>query len=715
MHHVTPNTNEAVTDKSLFSPEKTGVLKCLLARTMLPRLGPFGYALLCLLLVMPGSLWAGNGEEVESTMLMFVGENIEVLSIASRREESAWQAPAVADVISREDFREKGLHTLSDALSLVPGFFMARKEWGHEPYLWGIPNSVLLLYDTVPLNADTSKSLHQIDAQLSLGPVKQVEVVRGPGSVLWGPDAFAGVVNIVPLTGRDVSGVETRVSYTAPQNQVEVTANMGGQMGAVDGLLSVNAGRNANDDAESIGLVRFWRGDDQIFPPADRFGDETIAASRHLDIFGRVSLGNAVAISGRLVDNRVPYAIRNAGEELTWQEARKNPGGFAKIEARKSLARHSAVRFMSYFSQYDPEFEIVDRTISQREKSAYGEAIYDHGFFSGRGLLTGGISYREKWVEDANIWVSYLPEFLGSGNESFAPVLLQEDYNTRLWSFFGQCAYKINNFDFSVGLRFDAHDSYSDNLSFNASLVWHPVRDWIGKVLYGTAYRTPFARQMLGDETPNLEKAQNLSAQLTWKPSRAGEFSMTGFFIEIDNHISEDPYAGLSSPNSQKILGMELSGLWRLGDSVEISSNLSLMNNWGPDETYRYVRSIFVRPDGSVEVEYDELNYAYDAGPKRIFNLMGTWRPTDRIFLFGRLYYFSERTLAFPRGGEFATDFAGQWLIDVSGGIEPFFLPGTELLLSIKNLADRDYQMPGTYAGADGYGICARIELRKKW
>ena len=57
------------------------------------------------------SLMAASGGAASTendTELMFVGEDIEVLSIASRREESAWQAPAVARVITRKDLWKQG-------------------------------------------------------------------------------------------------------------------------------------------------------------------------------------------------------------------------------------------------------------------------------------------------------------------------------------------------------------------------------------------------------------------------------------------------------------------------------------------------------------------------------------------------------------------------------------------------------------------------------
>ena len=177
----------------------------------------------------------------EDTMLMFVGEDLEVLAIASRRGESALQAPAIAQVITGKEIRERGYTTLSQALDNIPGFYMAQKEWGTLPFLRGISNSILFLHDTVPLGSDVSKSLHPLDNELSLYSVKRIETIRGPGSVLWGPDAFAGIVNVVPMSGKDLKGLETGIIYGEPGTQVGVYVNAGHDGGSWNGVLSVNA------------------------------------------------------------------------------------------------------------------------------------------------------------------------------------------------------------------------------------------------------------------------------------------------------------------------------------------------------------------------------------------------------------------------------------------------------------------------------------------
>ena len=275
------------------------------------------------------------------TLLMFVGEDIDVLSIASRREESAWQAPAVATVVTREEIWERGVKTLSQALEMTPGFYMAQKEWGSESYLRGIPNSVLFLYDTVPLGSDVTKSLQPLDYELSLVSVKRIEVIRGPGSVLWGPDAFAGIVNVVPMTGKDLDGVETGLLYGAPGNQAAAYANMGHDGGDWDLFLSVRDRTGQEDDA-TCNIVRYW-GNDGVhpYPYEDRFGEEQLGRSRYFEASGRFAFKDWFSVSGLISDYKKPYAItgpaESSSQELTWPESRGGPFGYVKLEANKDL------------------------------------------------------------------------------------------------------------------------------------------------------------------------------------------------------------------------------------------------------------------------------------------------------------------------------------------------------------------------------------------
>ena len=666
-----------------------------------------------------GWLWAGTEDGIavqDDTMLLFVGEDLEVLSIASRREESAWQAPAVAYVITREELEEKGVRTLSHALEMVPGFYMARKEWGSRPYLRGIPDSVLLLYDTVPLLSDTTKSLHPLNNELSLAPVKRVEIVRGPGSVLWGPDAFAGLVNVVPMSGKDFHGVETGLLYGGPGDQKGFHVNMGCDGGYWDGFLSVS-GREGEEDDTLTDLVSFWGTGESVVPPAERFGEDGPDRSGYLEGSGRFSFRDWFVLSGRLSDYERPYAMSGPDGTLTWPESRGGLNGFVKMEAKKRLDRSSALRLTAYYHCLKPEYEVVDLSLEPVEHTSYGELLYDRSFLAGRSLFTAGISSRKKHVKDVPIWDSYLPDYLGPENDSFLPGIIEEDYRTRLWSSFGQYTVKIGDVDIWAGLRNDEHDAYKDHVSWNGGASWSPSSRWIVKSLYGTAYRTPFSSQLLEETEPELEKIMTYTIQVAWKPSGKVGLSVCGFSSRIENHIMEDPYAGLSLPNRQDIEGVEIEGCLSPARDLDLSANLTLMDNSGPDETYHFLDSIYVRPDGTIEEIYGDRIYPYDMGPDTLFNLTGTWRPHERITTFMRLGYSSSRWLIYPRGEgwEAFRSNSGAWLLNMSASVRDLFSRGTELTFSIRNLTDRDYETPGTYNSIEGEPFSVEVVLRKRW
>ena len=657
---------------------------------------------------------AFSAEACGDTMLMFVGEDLEVLSIASRREESAGQAPAVADVITRERLDINGAFTLAQALDRTPGFFMAQKEWGTQPYLRGLPDSVLFLYDTVPMLSDTTKSVHPLDEELSLASVKRIEIIRGPGSVLWGADAFAGIVNVVPLTGKDFNGISSGVWAGGPDEPRGFHINAGHDAGEWDGFLSISGREMAPDDRTS-GLARFW-GDNTGIPvsPDERYGRLHPDRPQYLEITGNASIRDWLTVSGRFSDYSRPYIISDPEESRVWEESRDTPVNYIKLEGRRDINPDSAVRYAGYYSTIDSAYEVIDIEFSPTEQTAYGELLYDRNFMAGRGLFTGGVSFRRKQIEDAPIWDSYLPDFLGPDNQSFLPGITEKDYDTELWSFFGQYTHKLGPVDLCLGLRQDEHDTYHDRLSYHAGIVWNAADDWTVKTIYGTAYRTPFARQLLEEEEPELEKVTTLNTTLAWTPMDEAELSIGGFLNRIDDHIMEDPYAGLSNRNHQTIKGFEASGRIKPVESLELGMNLTMLDNHGPDETYRYNDYSFVRPDGTVVDHYVDLNYPFDTGPKSLFNATAQWEPIKDFILFSRLRYFGSQELIYPRNDE-KVDLSGQWLLDFSATAQNIMGCGFDLQCRIWNVTDRSYEVPGTYSVIDGDPFTVHVMLKKIW
>jgi len=670
---------------------------------------------LCVLIMVTimSYMWPCHADAYDTgnTMLMFVGEDLAILSIASGREEGAWQAPAVVSVIEYTDIRDAHKSTLEDVLESATGFHVLETDAGVKTYLRGILDSALFLYDTMPIGSSAEKSLNLINNELPLHSVKRIEIVRGPGSVLWGPDAFAGIVNVVSLTGRDLNGKEIGLIYNSQDSPKGAYINVGRDTGDWNGFLSVSGSRT-EDMAFSSDITKFWGSDDSFpIPPEERTGpDEDYA--RFLEVSGNFFYGNFMSVSGRISDSRQPYSLST--NDTSWKEVRDTSSGFLKLEGKKQLGINSTVRFTGTFSQLENDKKIMDKDLEQDEKNTYGEVSYEKAFNSGKSLVTAGVSYRKVENIGVPIWDSYLPDYLNSENSWFLPSVQQNDYATELWSVFGQYRMTIGEVDFLLGLRNDDHDSFENKLSYNTGLVWTPSESWAIKALLGTAYRTPTARQLIDNEIPELEEIKSINLEASWKLNQRAGFSICGFVNKIANHVVEDPYAGLSTPNSQDIRGMELKAFIKPMDQVSITANFTMLHTSGPNEVYRYIEYTTIDSEGNPVDHWAEIEYPYDMGPDRLFNLDVLWAPTEKISLFSRIKYFSGYQLTYPYADEYGES-DNTWLMDAGITIRDLFITDSDMEVTCSNVFNTNYVVPGTYSLEKGKGVSIGLVWRKRW
>ena len=122
------------------------------------------------------------------------------LSSPSKQRQTARQAPGVASVVTRERIRQFGWMTLEDILFSQPGFFPAQDYERTVVAARGLSeswnnNHLLLLVDGVPMNDHEAGTAYTGDIT-PLFLVKSVEIIRGPGSALYGSNATNGVVAI---------------------------------------------------------------------------------------------------------------------------------------------------------------------------------------------------------------------------------------------------------------------------------------------------------------------------------------------------------------------------------------------------------------------------------------------------------------------------------------------------------------------------------------
>ena len=138
------------------------------------------------------------------------------ITTASQQAESIEEAPVPVTLITEDMLRSIGARTLKDALvAYVPGMTDIASNEEMNVAMRGIYSSgqekILIMLNGHRLNSYSTNTASP-DFSISLEKVKQIEVLRGPASSLYGGVALTGVVNIITKEGSDVDGFELKVS-----------------------------------------------------------------------------------------------------------------------------------------------------------------------------------------------------------------------------------------------------------------------------------------------------------------------------------------------------------------------------------------------------------------------------------------------------------------------------------------------------------------------
>ena len=140
---------------------------------------------------------------------------VESVSGVSKYQQSIRRAPAGVTVFTAADIRNYGWSTLADVLRASPGLHVRSDRFYDFVGTRGFTrprdynSRTLILIDGHRLDDPIyQQGAIGTDFILDLDLVDRVEVITGPGSPVYGSNAFYGAVNVIPKTGRDISGAE---------------------------------------------------------------------------------------------------------------------------------------------------------------------------------------------------------------------------------------------------------------------------------------------------------------------------------------------------------------------------------------------------------------------------------------------------------------------------------------------------------------------------
>ena len=162
------------------------------------------------------SIYSTLGFTAEDDLSSFYGDE-DFISIASGISQPISKAPAVASVVTATQIKQIGALDIDDILETIPGLHVSRNPIGYNSnYTFrGIHTAlnpqVLMLINGIPLTNLFHGDRNLVWGGMPVEAISRVEVIRGPGSAIYGADAFSGVINIITKNSQELDGVAVGV------------------------------------------------------------------------------------------------------------------------------------------------------------------------------------------------------------------------------------------------------------------------------------------------------------------------------------------------------------------------------------------------------------------------------------------------------------------------------------------------------------------------
>ena len=140
------------------------------------------------------------------------------IETSSKKKKKQFNESASTYVITQEDISRSGVTSLPEALRLAPGVHVARisvNQWAISIHGYNerFSNKLLVLIDGRSVYSPLFSGVYWDAQDVLLENVKRIEVVRGPGTALWGSNAVNGVINVITYSAKETQGIETTAGY----------------------------------------------------------------------------------------------------------------------------------------------------------------------------------------------------------------------------------------------------------------------------------------------------------------------------------------------------------------------------------------------------------------------------------------------------------------------------------------------------------------------
>lgn len=406
---------------------------------------------------------------------------------ASKYEQSSSKAPSSVSVITAAEIKSYGWLKLSDILRSVRGF-LPTNDRNYEVLAvrgFGLPSDytsrVLLLIDGLRIN----DSIYQQataggDFPLDIDLIDRVEIIRGPGSALYGSSAFFGVINVITKKGGQFQGAEASLG--------------GGNFDTRFGRLSF--GKKLDNGLEILfsgsGFDR--RGQDAYFFPAfandpdlnngvsDRGDGEKWKTLYSTIQYGHFSFQAGFGERVKHTGTGIYGSVFNDPNTVSYDTRH-----FFDLQYSRTLGEESSLSARVYQQRYDYwqdglyDYPPITVNHDSADTQWWGTEIRYVTKLGSRHRLTVGTEYIDYYQQDQeNFDIDPQFSYLDS-RQSFKTLGLYAQDEIAL----------TDTLTLNVGVRWDHNYSGKNSTNPRLGVIYNPTKDTAFKFLYGTAFRAP--------------------------------------------------------------------------------------------------------------------------------------------------------------------------------------------------------------------------------
>lgn len=579
-----------------------------------------------LLLLLSFSSFSGGADEFddefEDELADFYGDE-DFISLATGSKQLIHKAPSVATVITAQEIQRMGAMDLDDLLETVPGLHVSRISNAYSPvYVFrGVYSTfnpqVLMLINGVPVTNMFTGNRSQLWGGMPTEAIERVEVIRGPGSAVYGADAFAGVINVITKTANEING--SKIGYRHGSfNTNDLWYSHGGQYGDLSAsvVLEVHNSDGHDEliesDAQSVLDVVFGTAA-SLAPGRVNNHRENIDARVDLayqkwrfrggvqlrELGAGVGIAEALDPTSLQSSQRWNIDVSYNDPEFAenWQLETIFSHLDTSVEIDRDLIIFPAGADIGFGAPF-PDGLIGNPEVFERHSRLNSSFIYNG--HEGHVVRVGvGFNYSDlyKVKESKNFAFGPNGEFLVPGSPvvdvSDSPFVFLTEGTRRNRYLFVQDIWSLaNDWELTAGIRHDNYSDFGSTTNPRFALVWSSTLNLTTKVLYGKAFRAPsFAETRninnpvaLGNPDLSPEEIETLELAFDYHPQTGFRTGLSFFYNDWEDIIQFVPDEGSTSNTAQNLgkqkgYGMELEFQWEPIDSFDLKGNFSIQNS----------------------------------------------------------------------------------------------------------------------------------------